>query len=365
MSLVLRYIKSLIIWNEVRKLMEYESELPNSIFNSKTLIEKIGLLFQICPRSINGYKISPDENKKDDEENFFILEFGQWDTKDYIGDWVSFIVYSLNRSKYTVMASKSLLNAINEFSIKTNTKVTKIIESLWYDMWIIGMNEYADLKYNLVWNNLCDEDKDVFNYYINVSEMVEKAKQSSANLDEWIHNLYIIKPEVWYSAIISIRTGSEDAMNYYRYFDEVSADIGTIFDSLVYSSVMCKKSDIVSDYVNKLNSTSKDETDFYNQMRYDSNSRIEFPYYWYDNVRLILSHPDDYFENLPLFKSLNNYDDVILIGYMCQLDSFTDNGQWFDFIVNRDEIISQISEKQINFNDYLLNYYNKRFKSKN
>ena len=364
MLLALRYIKSLIIWNEVLKIMEFESELPNSILNSKTLLEKIKLLSQICPRSIEGYKISPNESRKDDEDHLFILEFGLWDIYEYIDVWISFIIFSLKRSKYTVHASKSLLNAINEFSLKTNTEITKIIESLWNEMWILGMNEYADIKKNLVWNNLSDEDKDVFNLYINVSEIVEKAKQSSSNLDEWIHNLYIIKPEVWYSAIVSIQTGSEDAMNYYRYFDEVSADIGTIYDSLAYSTIMCKKSDIVSDYVDKLNASSKNETDFFNQMRYDSNSRIEFPYYWYDNVRLILSHPDDYFENISLFKSLNNYDDVILIGYICQLDSLTDKGQWFDFIVNRDEIVSQINDKQINVKD-IWDLFNKRLESKN
>lgn len=336
--LALRYIKSLKLWNEIIKLKKYNSLFTNTIFNPDSCIEKIRLLFEICPETIKGYRLH--QNKNDTSGNH-ILEYGEWETKEYIRDWFYFSSYSLCFNEHSF---HTLLKSIKVFSSKKHIDISDLLVSLWDEMWIMDLFLYSKLKQELVWDALPAEDKDIYNCYELVYDMIKTAKESVTNLDEWITCLHRIMPEAMYSADSSKKVGTEDANKYARFFEEVFADIGTIYDALAYSAIMIDDVDIFSLYMFNLSKGIQNETELYKQMRYDSASRIMFPSFWYDKAQLLLSHPESDVDDQLILRSLCLYDPVILIGYMCQEFSYNNKGIWFDIFVNKDIHSGKIDE---------------------
>ncbi len=336
--LALRYFKSLLIWNSILMLKQHNTLFPNQLFNPGSIFERLrNLRSLLCLDPIKGYRLY----RNNDDPNSFVLEFGEWDFDKYISDWIFFINLSLCDKDLSFMR---LVNSIKDYNQKTNTDISAVIESLWDEMWIISATQCAFMKKNLLRDD--SNEKDAYDSYEIITNLIESAKQSVKNLDQWFSRLHKIIPEVIFSEIKSLEEESDDSNSYFRFFEEMSADIGCVFLCMASIVVRGVRNELFSSHMNDISKGAKNEKDFFKHMSYLYSSRIAFPKYWYDDARIMLTNPENSLDRLLLLKSLQDIDEVLLIGYTSQISADDGGFTWVDLIMNKDVLTGKMDNAQ-------------------
>lgn len=304
----LHYFKGLVLWNLATDKNPYVDCIINSSLFPNGLSDKIAGMRDLIDDNILGYRLYRKPGAYVDD---FTLEKGCWSKEDYFHDWTYFAIFNeLNTRKN----ADRLIRGIHYYVQENGVNVDELLDELWSEYWIIDVEVYSYIRQSIKYGDFTPPIEDIEDLYIVVTDKITSAKRDSQNLDEWLDRLHSIIPLVVYGVYLS-NFDDEEAKRYNRFFEEAKADIIAVFGVCFHGAIINDKSFFFMDYFPK----EEDEIAFQKKLKYDYNSRVSIPKYWYELAK-------ECYNNIAammlLSEPLGKYDYFNLVGCFCHLSLF-------------------------------------------
>lgn len=304
----LHYFKGLVLWNLATDKNPYVDCIINSSLSPNGLSDKIAGMRDLIDDNVWGYRLYRKPGAYVDD---FTLEKGCWSKDDYIGAWSYFAIFHKLDPKKN---ADRLIRSIHYYAQENGVNIDELLDELWSEYWIIDVEEYSYIRQSIKYGDFTPPIEDIEDLYIDVTEKIASAKRDSKNLDEWLDNLHKIVPLLIYGVELS-NFDDEEAKRYNRFFEEAKADALAVFMGCFHGAITDDKLFFFKDYF----PNAEDEDSFLRKLKYDYNSRVSVPKYWYDLAKTCY---DNLAAVLMLSESLNQFDNFNLMGSFCHISNF-------------------------------------------
>ncbi len=302
--------KYVVLWHLAIDRNKYIVNIKCPLFNKETLSEIAKKIIESVGDTISGYRIFRKPGLL--SFNNFCLEKGNWSTIEYIQSWVYLLSYSQINFDNTV---QRIVKSILKYSHRFNIDPVNITDELWEELWINDFILYAEVRKQITYGNSNATLEDVEELYLTLKDAILNAKTNSRNLDEWLDGLHKIIPHLMYGVLISSINHNE-AKKYNRFFEEAKADVLAVY-GVCLQEVISNNPLTFSQYYLPNREINKDK--YFNELRYNYNSRICFPKFWYVFAK-------ECFEDDSLIlkdsSKNNNIDGLSTVGKSCHISLF-------------------------------------------